>query len=51
MKRPRVLLFNLSGIGRRSTSKLAAQSIPKALINKSVSGFFFILIVCLDIDI
>ena len=44
MKRPRVLPLNLLGIGFRSTSKMAAQSYPKASINKSVSGFFDILI-------
>ena len=44
MKQPRVLLLNLSGIGFRSTSKMAVQSYSKASINKSVSGFFDILI-------
>ena len=52
MKLPRVLSLNLSGIGFRSTSKMAAHGlIHKASINKSVSGFFDILIGYRDIHI
>ena len=51
MKRPRVPPLNLSDIGFRHTSKMTAQSYsqPKASINKSVSGFFDILIGYRDI--
>ena len=48
MKRPRVLLLNLSAIGFHSTSNY----IHKASINKSVLGFFDILMIgSLDIHI
>ena len=51
MKEPRVLLLNLSGIGFRSTSKMAAQSYSQSSVNESVSGFFDILIGYRDIHI
>ena len=52
MKRPKVLLLNLSGIGCRSTSKMAAQSHSQGINQqKCVRLFFDILICCLDIGI
>ena len=40
MKRPRVLLLNLSGIGFRSTSKMAAQSNPQGINQQKCIGLF-----------
>ena len=45
MKRPRVLLLNLSGIRCRSTSKMATQSYSQDINQLGVSGFFDTLIV------
>ena len=44
MKRPRVLLLNLSGIRCRSTSKMAGQSYSQGINQLGVSGFFDTLI-------
>ena len=40
MKRPRVLLLNLSGIGFRRTSKMAAQSYPQGINQQKCIGLF-----------
>ena len=40
MKRPRVLLLNLSGIGFRSTSKTAAQPYSQGINQQKCAGFF-----------
>ena len=40
MKRPRVLLLNLSGIRCRSTSKMAAQSYSQGINQLGVLGSF-----------
>ena len=40
MKRPRVLLLNLSGIGFRSKSKLAAQSYSQGINQQKCVGLF-----------
>ena len=40
MKRPRVLLLNLSGIGYRSTSKMAAQSYLQGINQQKFVGLF-----------
>ena len=40
MKRLRVLLLNLSGIGFRSTSKLAAQSYSQGINQQKCVGLF-----------
>ena len=45
MKRPRVLLLNLSGIRCRSTSKMATQSYSQDINQLGESGFFDTLIV------
>ena len=44
MKRPRVLLLNLSGIRCRSTRKMAGQSYSQGINQLGVSGFFDTLI-------
>ena len=51
MKRPKVLLLNLSGIRCCSTSKMAAQSYSQGINQRKVSGFFDVLIGCLNIVI
>ena len=51
MKRPKILLLNLSGIGCCSTRKIAAQSHSQGINHKSMSGFFDILIGSADIGI
>ena len=40
MKRPRVLLLNLSGIGFRGTSKMAAQSYSQGINQQKSVGLF-----------
>ena len=40
MKRPRVLLLNLSGIGFRSTSKMAAQSYSQSISQQKCVRLF-----------
>ena len=40
MKQPRVLLFNLSGIGFCSTSEMAAQSYSQGINQQKWVGFF-----------
>ena len=40
MKRPRVLLLSLSGIGFHSTSKLAAQSYSQGINQQKCVGLF-----------
>ena len=40
MKRPRVLPLNLSGIGFRSTSKIAAQSYLQGINQQKGVGLF-----------
>ena len=40
MKRPRLLLLNLSAIGFRSTGKLAAQSYSQAINQQKCVGLF-----------
>ena len=52
MKRPRVLLLNLSRVSDSAVlAKWLHSRIHKASIDKRVSGFFDILIGCLDIHI
>jgi len=40
VKRPRLLLLNLSSIGFRSTSKMAAQSYSQAINQHKCVGLF-----------
>ena len=40
MKGPRVLLLNLSGIGFRSTRKMAAQSYSQGISQQKCVGLF-----------
>ena len=51
MKRPRVFLLNLSGIGFVVRAKWLHSLIHKASINKSMSGFFDIPIGYRDIEL
>ena len=51
MKRPKVPLLNLSGIGCRSTSKMTAQSYSQGTNHHNESEFFDIRIGRLDISI
>ena len=51
MKRPKVLLLNLSGIGCHSASKMTAQSYSQGINQLRRVGLFDILIGCLDIGI
>ena len=40
MKRPRVLVLNLSGIGFRHTSKMAVQSYSRGINQQKCVGLF-----------
>ena len=40
MKRPSLLLLNLSGIGLRSTGKMAAQSYSQGINQRKCVGLF-----------
>ena len=51
MKRLKVLLLNLLGMGAAARANWLHSLIHKTSINKSVSGFFDILIDCLNIGI
>ena len=51
MKRSRVLLLNLSGIGCRIMSQMAVRSYSQGINQQQCVSLFDILIGCLDVDI